>query len=145
MPPPNSAPRHSTLSNQHLIAPPNPVDFLNPPLSHSPNSLPQPTIPTTHQRPRNDHTTDSQIQDFTPKNSITFQNSPQIGQPNVHPSHPTHPQAQSNHYFSAQTNPTTHFEDKVLKPEDGTDTTGPKNNRPKRQIIKPKWMKDYIM
>jgi len=101
MPSPNSAPRHSTLSNQHLIAPSNPTDFLNPPLSHSPNSLPQPPIPTTHQRPRNDHTTDSQIQDFTPNNSITFQNSPQIGQPNVHPSHPTHPQAQSNNYSSA--------------------------------------------
>jgi len=81
-----STPRDSTLSNHHLIAPPNPAEFLNPPLSHSPNSLPQPPIPTTHQKPRNDHTTDSQIQDFTPNNSITFQNNPQIGQPNVHPS-----------------------------------------------------------
>ena len=98
MPPPNSAPRDSTLSNQHLIAPPNPAEILNPPLSHSPDSLPQPPIPTTHQRPRNDHTTHSQIQDFTPNNSITFQNNPQIGQPNVHPLHPTHHQARSNNY-----------------------------------------------
>jgi len=59
--------------------------------------------------------------------------------------HPTYPQAQSNNYSSAQINPTTHFEDKVLEPTDGTDTIGPNNNRPKRQIIKPKWMKDYIM
>jgi len=145
MPPPNSAPCDSTLSNQHLIAPPNPAELLNPPLSDSPNSLPQPPIPTTHTRPRNDHILDSQNQDFTPNNAITFQNNPQMGQSNVHPSHPTHPQAQSDNDSSAQINPTTHFEDKVLEPADGTDTTGPNNNRPKRQIVKPKWMKDYIM
>ena len=39
--------------------------------------------------------------------------------------HPIHPQSHPNNYPSTQNNSTTHFEDKVLEPTDGTVTIGP--------------------
>jgi len=94
-----------------------------------------PPIPTTPQLPHKSRTKESQIQDLEQNTSPMFQNTPQTSHPNFPQ---IHPQSQPNNNLSTQNNPTIHFEYKVFEPANGTVTTQPNNNRPKRQITQPK-------